>query len=86
MRSDVRHDPWQGTASMPGLLARRGYCIGKAGEEKRALLFSHAAKYDTANATTWPASDRPYFELRQFDSAARPTPRGLAEEENRSSL
>lgn len=73
-RDSVNADSW----------ARRGYCMEKLGEEKRALLcFHNAAKYDTANATYLARLGQAYFELKQFDSAAASYSRAaLLEEEN----
>ena len=60
-RDSVNADCW----------ARRGYCMEKLGEEKRALLcFRNAAKLDTTNATYYARLGQAYFELKDFDSAA----------------
>jgi tetratricopeptide (TPR) repeat protein len=73
-RDSVNADCW----------ARRGYCMEKLGEEKRALFcFHNAAKYDTTNATYLARLGQAYFELKDFDSAAVSYTRAaLLEEDN----
>ena len=74
VRDSVNADCW----------ARRGYCMEKLGEEKRAVTcFRNAAKCDTSNATYFARLGQAYFELKEFDSAAASYIRAASiEEEN----
>jgi tetratricopeptide (TPR) repeat protein len=73
-RDSVNADSW----------ARRGYCMEKLGEEKRAVTcFRNASRLDTANATYYARLGQAYFELKEFDSAAASYIRAATlEEEN----
>lgn len=51
--------------------ARRGYCMEKLRDPKRAVYcFRNASRFDTTNATYYARLGQAYFELKIFDSAA----------------